>query len=670
MGSKLYHGAAWYPELWDEAVLEQDILLMKEAGINVVRIGEFAWAAMEPVEDQIDLGLFVHVIEKLYANGIETVMCTPSATPPVWLSHEHPERMFVDERGTVMGHGSRQHACTNNAYFQKRAFLIAERIAQAVGGLPGVIGWQIDNEFKAHVSECMCAACRTLWHCWLKERYGTIDRLNDAWGTQIWSELYGSFEQVPQPGPAPFLHNASLKTMYQLFAMEAIARFSDGQAAMIRQYSSAPITHNSSIAFHVDNERLFLSLDFASFDTYASQQNFAAYLINCDLWRNFKKDRPFWIMETSPSYSGSLASSAVPHPSGYLKAEAAAAYALGAEAFCYWLWRQQHAGCEQPHGSVISAWGKPTIGFGQVIEVEQTRKELEPILLATKPAQAQVALTYSDRAKAFLRTEPLRHPSHRSLVTDYYTRLLAMGLHRDLIPEGASLNGYKLLLTPFLPYLSPKYKQQALHFVEQGGIWLVGPFTGGRTEEHTVHTDAALSDLEQLAGVEAVFAYPIDGTAAIGEAFGLSAPLSMWSTVFQALEGTAAIGSISEGLTPGAAFLTERKRGLGKIVMLGSMPAGDSGDELLRRVIDHYAVESGVTLRTDVTPGTIVAPRYGKDCTVWVIVNMNGSGGKVTLPQSGTDLLRGHSIAAGPLSIERFEHRVIRFEPISKSMQP
>ncbi len=135
-----------------------------------------------------------------------------------------------------------------------------------------------------------------LWHDWLKNRYGVIERLNEAWGTDVWSETYQTFEQVPQPGPAPFLHHASLRTMYQLFSMEMIASFADEQAKIIRCYSDAPITHNGSVMFSVDNERMFQNLDFASYDTYASQENASAFLLNCDLWRNLKQGRPFWIL--------------------------------------------------------------------------------------------------------------------------------------------------------------------------------------------------------------------------------------------------------------------------------------------------------------------------------------------------------------------------------------
>ncbi|MDQ0890428.1 beta-galactosidase [Paenibacillus sp. V4I9] len=661
MDKKLYHGTAYYPELWnDEQVIEQDIRLMKEAGINVVRIGEFAWSTLEQEQGNIDIRFFVDIINKLYENGIETVMCTPTPTPPIWLSHGHPERMFVDGNGKVMGHGSRQHVCTNNAFFRVRAAIITGHIAKAVGSLSGVIGWQIDNEFKAHVAACMCETCKSLWHQWLQNRYGSIDRLNEAWGTQIWSEYYLEFGQVPQPGPAPFLHNSSLSTLYQLFSMEKIAEFSDEQAHIIRQHSDAPITHNSSVAFHVDNERLFKNLDFASFDTYANYDNTPAYLINCDLWRNFKKGKVFWIMETSPSFSASLESYAMPHPNGYLKAEAVAAYALGAEAFCYWLWRQQRTGCEQPHGSVISAWGKPTVGFQNVLEVEQARKEIESIILSSRPSQAEVAMTYSDRSKAFLQTEPHRKLNHRGLVSAFYERILSMGIHRDVIPEGAELDGYKLLFTPFIHYLSSDYIERAQAFVQNGGIWVVGPLTGGRTENHTIHTNAALGELEHLAGIETLFTYPMEGTGTIGQAFGVSAPLGMWSAVFEPKEAIA-IGILEEGLTPGKAFITEHQLGKGKIVMLGSMPMGEEGDLMVKKLIDHYAVDAHVRLRTDVTVGTIVAPRQGDGYHLWVIINMDGKGGSVTIPQEGYDLLAQTGIKPGKLEIGKYEYRIIRF---------
>ncbi|MCY7777566.1 beta-galactosidase [Bacillus haynesii] len=659
MNGKLYHGACFYPELWDEDVLDEDIRMMKRAGINVVRIGEFAWSRMEPEEGRIDVGFFAGVIRKLYDNKIETVMCTPTATPPIWLTHGHPERMHVNEKGETMGHGSRQHACTNHPHFRERARMIIEHIAKELGELPGLIGWQLDNEFKCHVAECMCETCNTLWHKWLEDRYQTIDRLNEAWGTGVWSETYQRFEQVPQPGPTPFLHNSSLRTMYQLFSMDKISEFAREQAEVIRAYSNAPITHNSSVMFGVDHEDLFKSLDFASFDTYASQENSAAFLFNCDLWRNIKKGRPFWVMETSPSYSASLESYAVPHQNGYLKAEAVSSYSLGGAAFCYWLWRQQRAGSEQPHGSVLSAWGEPDVGYENVLEVERARREVEHIMLATAPLQAETAVVYSDRAKVFLNTEPHRGLHYRTLITEFYDRFLKMGIHRDVILEGSPLAGYKLLFTPFIHYLPPAFIKKAEAFAQSGGIWIAGPLTGGRTEHHTIHTDCGLGDLEKCSGVKTLFTFPMDERNSSGTAFGVKAPLSLWSAVFEA-GGTKAVGMIEKGPASGKAFITEHKCGNGKIVMLGSMPAGEAGDIMMKKLISHYAEEAGVTQKTDATPGTVVAPRKGADGLVWVVINMDGKGGAVTLDGNGTDLLSDRPVS-GRVTLGPHEYRVILF---------
>jgi len=663
MTAKLYHGAAWYPELWNEDVLEEDIQMMKDTGINLVRMGEFVWSVLEPEEGHIDITPFARFIDRLHQHGIDTIMCTPTPTPPIWMTHQHPERCFVDQHGTVMGHGARQHICTNHPYFRERAAILAEHLARELGQLSGLVGWQLDNEFKAHVAECMCSTCLGLWHEWLEARYGTIEQLNEAWGTNIWNQRYQRFDQVPQPGPAPFLHSSSLWTMYRLFSMEKIAEFADEQAAILRRHSAAPITHNSSVAFHVDNERLYQNLDFASYDTYASQENVHAYLLNCDLWRNFKPGRSFWIMETSSSFAGSLKSYARPHPNGYLKAEAVAAYALGAEAFCYWLWRQQRSGSEQTHSAVLSAWGNYGVGYVNVLKVESARRELEPLLLHSRPLQAEVAIAYSDRTKAYLATEPHRGLNYRGLLGDYYKRVLNMGIHRDLLPEGAELSGYKLLLTPFVHYISPEYLAKARQFVAEGGTWIVGPLSGGRTQEHTIHTDAALGkELEELAGIQTKYTYPMEHSGAIGHAFGVSAELSLWSAVFEPLPGeSVSIGEIKGGLTPGLSFITERSYGRGSIVMLGSLPTGDDGDLLLRKLIDHYAEQSKVRLRTDVTPGTIVCPRQGEDDELWVVVNMDGHGGSVTLPHLGEDALSGQQLPPGPLKLGAYEYRTVRF---------
>lgn len=661
----LYHGAAYYPELWPDSQIDEDIAIMREVGINVVRMGEFAWAKMEPDEGRISLDYFVRVMDKLHAAGISTVFCTPTPTPPIWLTHGHPERCFVNADGVTMVHGARQHASTDHPEVQAACWKIVEACAKAVGRHPGLVAWQTDNEFKCHVQDDFSDASVAAWHKWLERRYGTIEKLNDAWGTEIWSQRYQRFDQVPAPRKTPFTHSPSLSTAYLQFSRDAIAEFQAEQCKIIRKHSKAPITHNFSLGFAVSFERMCEDLDFASFDNYSPSDKHNIIVMNCDLYRAAKPGRPFWVMETSCTHNGWLKSYETPHPPGYLVAEAVACYGLGAEAFCYWLWRQQHTGCELPHSAVISAWGKPSIGFEAVKDVEKVRRALLPVLEITAPAPVEAALTWSDRGKTFLLTEPLGENSaykfdFRQQMSAWHERLMDAGLPRDLRFENASLDGLKLLVTPLMPYVSDAFRERVKAFVERGSIWICGPLTGTRTAEHTVPTDAGLGALDALAGVETVFSFPVTGANATGEFQGLSAPLSGWCHAFRpAHADTKVVGALHTDLAPGLALITERKLGRGAIVMLGSQPQGDEGAALLTKFLAHYATQAGAT-RIAASKGTLVCPRVSKDGRVlWLVVNLDGKGGQVELPRTAKDALTGASLAAGQLTLARYEHRAV-----------
>lgn len=657
--SRLYYGAAYYPEWYDRANWEQDARYMKEAGLNVVRIGEFAWADMEPEEGRIDLSLFREAMDFYHEQGLKVILCTPTATPPIWLSHGHPERMVHEADGVPMSHGSRQHVCINNAYFRERARIIGRAMAEALGRHPALLAWQIDNELKGHVAECFCPTCRALWPQWLAARYGTIERLNEAWGTVIWSERYASFEQVPAPVKTPYLHNASLSTAYRLFTRETASAFVREQAALLREHSDAPITHNTGLSHYVDNETLFEPLDFAGFDQYGDEQQFRKMALAYDIFRAMKRGAPYWVMETAPSFSANTQGYHKLLPDGYVPALASAAYASGAEGFMYWVWRQPHAGVEHPHGSAISAWGTPTVGYRPVVEAGAAKAELEAALLATTPAQAEVAITYSDRARAFLLTEPSEGLVYLDEVSRFHRAAADAGLYRDMPPEGAALDGYKLLITPYVMHLSEAYIERAMAFVRGGGVWVVGPLTGIRTADHAVHRDAALGRLESLAGVRTVFHAPLTGSGATGSAFGEKAPLSLWSCVFEATDADV-LGVVEGGPADGLAFLTERRVGRGKVAMLGSMPAGEAGAAMLERIVRRFADEAGVTQRTDATPGTYVYPREAAGERLWIAVNLDGVGGSVTLPADGVDAVTGARVAAGPLAVPPYGRRAVR----------
>ncbi len=660
MAEPFYYGAAYYPELWDSETIRQDIEEMKALGINCVRIGEFAWHRMEPQPGKIDLRFFRNIIQLLKSNNIDTVLCTPTPTPPRWLTYQHPETAFVNQDSVAYEHGARQHICTNHPLFQMHAFQIVEAMAKELGNLPGVIAWQLDNEFKCHVKECYCPVCKGLWHQWLRVKYNTIEALNEAWGTEIWSQYYSSFEEVPQPSATPFLHNPSLVLNYRRFSMEKINEFAHRQTRIIRQYSSAPVTHNTGMSFGLDNEALFKPLDFVSFDSYAPAHSFLTLQLQYDRWRALKGGKRFWLMETSPSHSGNVRSAPSPHPQGYLRCEAVAAAACGARGFNYWLWRQQRTGCEIPHGSVLYSWGGRNVGYNNAKEVGEIFRRLEPVLSSTEVEQAQVGLLYSDQARTFFEGEPMADASYQGEIRRLYDVLVDMGIHRDVISEGAELSRYKLVIIPFLPAVEDSFLQKLYRFAEQGGTVVIGPMAGYRTPEHTVHTNHALGRLEAFCGVRVAHFYRADDTDGMMKGYGVECRPLHWAAPCEPLAESEELASYQTTLHPQASAAVRHKAGQGYVYTLAAMPDCEEGGRFLREFLGDAAKQAGVNLRFCTKLSVLSVPRVDeKGNRYLVLVNIDGKGDTVSLDGNWTDAFTGEP-APKKILLPPYQYAVLR----------
>lgn len=607
---KLYYGAALYPELWSENIVEKDISHMQSLGMNLVRFGEFAWSTFEPEQDCFNMTMVTKTLELLKKYNMDAIICTPTATPPIWMTHNHEERLHHTADKKPLSHGSRQHICTNNAFFRDRSIKITEKIALTANKYSNVIAFQLDNEFKCHVGPCHCDNCRELWHDWLKRKYRSIEELNEKWGTNVWSQTYLNFNQVVQPISTPFIHNSSLINAYQEFSLEKIAEFANEQASVIRSVTDIPITHNSSLGFDLDNELLARSLDFISFDTYAPYDNYTEFMMNNDRWPNIKENSSkYMLLETSTSYNGHTHEYGQLHPKGYVTAEAFATYASGAQAFNYWLFRGQKTGCEQPHGSVVSSWGEPTIGYSNVVDTSKMLKNIKPFLLSTEPIEAKVAIVYSDRARSFIDSEPGEGYNYKEMMTEYYNNFLELGIERKLVPENFNLEKCSVLFTPFVHYISSEFLSRIKTFVEEGGVWIVGPMTGDRTKEHTWHIADGLGELGELAGVKDIIQFPATNSGNFGEIYGITAELEMMSNVFKPHDGTKVKGHVKRGQAEGYAFVTEKPLGKGKIVLVGSMPVGYEGKLIWQKIIRDYTSHLKLKNKLILDSGIVVIPR-------------------------------------------------------------
>lgn len=229
-------GAAYYPEDWDESEIENDIAKMLETGISVVRIGEFAWKKMEPREGHFDFVWLHDVIDKLCAAGISVILGTPTATPPIWLLKLHPDVLMEYENGRRAQHGCRRHCCSNSPEYIRYSERIVRKMAQEFADDPAVIGWQIDNEIYAWQG-CFCEHCRQEFHRYLKEKYQSIQHLNEAWNLNIFSQAYDGFEDIPMPRDAS--HNPHLRMEWKIMQNESHIHFVHRQADILsgKKYS-------------------------------------------------------------------------------------------------------------------------------------------------------------------------------------------------------------------------------------------------------------------------------------------------------------------------------------------------------------------------------------------------------------------------------------------------
>ena len=359
----MYFGVDYYPEHWPEERWEKDAGMMKEANINVVRLAEFAWAKIEPDEGVYDFSWLDRAIAVLALAGIKTVLGIPTAAAPKWLMDKHPDMYPVDMHGLVKGFGTRRHYCANHSMYREYTRKITAKMVEHYKDNPNIVAWQTDNEFG---DNCYCDNCRDTFRTWLKKKHGTVEILNNEWGTVFWSQTYRSFDEVPVPGysssdgfsqtasgsalSTPYNHNPGLLLDYRRFCSDSYVAYQDIQIGEIRKRSRLPITHNYMGHYNeLDYFKLGENLDFISWDNYPNnmwgRSDYKTTAMAHDLMRGIKNSN-FWVMEQQSGPCGWHSMGDTPEP-GQIRLWTYQAIAHGADAIVYFRWRACTFGIEQ-----------------------------------------------------------------------------------------------------------------------------------------------------------------------------------------------------------------------------------------------------------------------------------------------------------------------------------
>jgi len=639
-----YVGVSYYPEVAGDEI-DRDIRQMKEIGINMVRMGEFSWCRMEPDEGSYDFKWLHQAVDKFTAAGMAVVLCTPTASPPVWLSRNHPDILRVNAAGQTIGHGGRRHYCPNSPEYRRLAVGIAEKLGEEFDGSSPVVAWQIDNEFW---EECYCPRCEEAFHVWLKKRFGTVEALNRAWLTVLWSQEYQSFDQVPLPNPQRVggQHHPSLRAAYRHFMSDSYVAFCNAQARVLHSRTGRTgrtVTTNAHnpVYQRIDYERLFADLDIVCTDSYAEADNLLRYAFEADWMRPMGKR--FWLAETAATHSAGTSvgdgDSFVFAP-GALRAKMWLTYALGGEAVSFWLWRAHWAGQELEHGSVVYPWGDECANTREIRAVAAELSAHTDWLRTTHPKPPTVALHYGVPVQWQFEASPIANGfQYDSSITAFHRLLSESGVSRDVIVPGASVDKYQVVISPYLPAIDADLMKRMRRFVEQGGTWILGPLSACRTAEATAYRDACYSaEFERWLGIHVRHRLTPGGVTKLkveGETIGCR----LWCDSYELRQSNRRVlAAYSGGPLDGLAAVVECPIGKGHVMLLGTQP----DDAWLKKLIGRLAPWAEIVS----DPGVVVVERVtaeGKPAGA-IIINTRHEAAGYRDASSATKTMAGYAV--------------------------
>jgi beta-galactosidase len=636
-------GAAWYPEQWPESRWDEDLQLMQDAHLRVVRLGEFAWSSEEPAEGRYDLDWLERAIRLAEKHHIAVVLGTPTDAPPAWLTAKYPETLRVDVDGRRAEHGGRRQFNYADPLYRKFCAEMATQLARRFGHDPNVIGWQIGNEYT---DESFDAGTRRQFDSWLEAHFHTLEALNQDWTTAYWSQTYDRWDEIPLPDMPN--ENPGLLLAYKHFVTDTWRSFQKVQIDAIQKYANPRqfiTTNYGGLGWsdHFDHYVVAQDLSLASWDDYVGEGhlNTARNGAMHDLVRGFRRTN-FWVMETQP---GSVNWAPVNNTldRGETRAMAWQAVGHGADAVLYWQWRSALNGQEQYHGALVGPDGEPLPILSELSQVGSEFERAGATLAGTTPA-AQVAILHSYDSRWAIDFQRFNRNYHQlNVLLDYYRRLRRQRLTVDIVNAEAPLDAYRLVVAPDLNVISPELAAHLLTYVKHGGNLLLGPRSGMKDEHDALNVERQPGPLVAALGgrVEEYYALvakvPVSGELGAGTA-------ALWA---ERLSTHAPDDLVllrygrSDGWLDGQPAMITRRVGKGRISYLGAVldPA------LMDRVMTWATTGAQVKAEFGPVPDEVeVCRRVGLGYTVFVLINHGSAPAEVILPGKMEDLLNGGSV--------------------------
>jgi len=653
-----FFGVDYYPEHWPRERWETDVRLMKEMGLNVVRMAEFSWSKLEPAEGEFNFGWLDEAIALLAKSGIQSILGTPSAAPPAWIIAQNPEIQPIDYQGRLRHFGGRHHHCQSNATYREHIRRYVTAFAKHFGSNPHVIGWQIDNELgNSHGDLCMCPSCEAAFQQWLKDKYSDIDTLNRRWGNVFWSQEYQDFTQIQAPKITATGQNPSAILDWKRFCSDLIVDFHKHQSNILR--AAAPekfITHNyMGFSDKVNYFDLGEDIDFASHDQYPSghfhpvqnvmkADQLAAAL---DVIRATKQ-QSFWLMEQQSGMTGWEVMGRAPRP-GELGMWAMQCIAHGADAIVFFRWRSCTVGTEQYWHGVLPHSGIPGRNYQELKSFIQKARPLMKEVQNSVP-KAKVGIVYAYDQKYAIDIQP-HHPDMEYIehMMRYYTALFNRNVPIDFVSDKGDFAKYDLLIAP-LQYLMPselEHKYKA--YVSNGGTLVLDMRAGVKDEDNICRTEAPLPGkiLSEVLGLEIPEYDCLRDTTVQILWDGVRYEGEKWSDIIE-LKGTCPLAVYDSEFYAGTPAITVNRYGDGKAYYIGTEPGAGLAARLAEEFIGAQKLDSFGN-----TPlGVEIAHRATEKADYIFVINHTNEAKRVQIPADWTPYYDGQCEQLGAFATD------------------
>ncbi|GAA3454784.1 beta-galactosidase [Dactylosporangium matsuzakiense] len=633
-------GGDYNPEQWDPAVWKEDVELMRRAGVNLVTVGVFAWASLEPSPGEFTFGWLDDVLDLLHAAGISVDLATPTTAPPVWLSHGHPDVLPVMEDGETFGFGNRLHFDPTSPRYRSHAVRIADRLASRYSQHPALAMWHISNEYGPTSYGPHAAAA---FRVWLRRRYADLDALNDAWYTRFWGQRYTDWEQVAPPEVPRSWSNPARRLDFKRFISDALLECFIAERDAVRRYrDDIPILTNFMRFYrHADYWRWAPHEDAAALDIYPDPGRPGSHVsaaLNFDLMRSLRGE-PWVLMEQAASAVSQWKVNNVKRP-GRMRLGSYQAIAHGADSVLFFQWRAGRGGHERFHSAMLPHSGPAARTF---LEVAALGNELPLIAaVAGAPSSADVAVLFDWDAWWGLEVThglPRNDFDYTAIVESAYRPLFEAHYAVDLVSFGSDLSRYRILVVPNAYLVDDGFVAAVEEFAAAGGTVVVSFFSGVVDVNNQVRQPAYPGAFRRLIGAYIDEYWP----AREGETFevefadGTTAIADWWQESLHP-ETATVLGTYTTGDLAGRPALIRNDHGSGCVVYIGTRlePAA------LRDTLLSAVRAAGAAPVVEGAPPYVEAAR--RDRYLFLLNHSDARAATVTVPGPGRDLLTGAAV--------------------------